>query len=231
MPHLLTLPRELRDMIIDIVLAMSSRSPPEHPRNDERFRINPWSSTRVPKERSAYRTTSFGLLGTSHQLYCETKQRIRSMRFKPAYHLDIMVVNGPKLWPTWVKLPSLKDTNIEDLHVNFRTFGGSTHCVTSSFVNDYPSYLAGDMYDLLETFLHRGPTVGMFEEGKRAEQERRSKKVERLPSNRETKSRKFTLSAYSSTSKAHLCQMQKRLHRRIRPCVNPAGQMLTRLRA
>jgi hypothetical protein len=74
MPHLLTLPRELRDMIIDFVLASPSKTPCDSPQNDEQPRTDWDEYTRIPTDRSAYRTTSFGLLTANMQLSCETSQ-------------------------------------------------------------------------------------------------------------------------------------------------------------
>jgi hypothetical protein len=160
MPHLLTLPRELRDMIIDFVLASPSKRPCDSPQNDEQPRTDWDEYTQIPTERSAYRTTSFGLLTANMQLSCETRQRIESMRCKPVHQLDVMVVNGKEFLPTWINVPSLKSTRIEELQVTFRIFGTPEHLsLAPGSTGDFNHELAWSLYYLLWAFLRRGPTM------------------------------------------------------------------------
>jgi hypothetical protein len=163
MPYLFTLLRELRDIVIDFVLASPSKTPHANSQSDEQPR-ECWNDiVQMPTDRSASRTTSYGLLTANMQLSCETTQRIRSKRCKPTHQLDVMLVGGKELRPTWINIPSLKNTKIENLEVTFRDFSGST--------DDYSLYLAWTMYSSLYRFLHCGPTTGLFTEHKSAKQQ------------------------------------------------------------
>jgi hypothetical protein len=109
------------------------------------------------------------------QLSCETRQRIESMRCKPVYQL-VMVVNGKEFLPTWINVPSLNSTRIEELQVTFRIFGTPEHrSLAPGSTGDFNHELAWSLSYLLWAFLRRGPTMRLFDEQKTAAKPRSRK--------------------------------------------------------
>jgi hypothetical protein len=94
---------------------------------------------------------------------------MKSIRCKSVHQLDVMLVNGKVFRPTWINIPSLKNTRIEELQVTFRIFGVVEHRgVMSGSTGDFNHQLAWSLYYLLWDFLRRGPTMRLFDEQKTA---------------------------------------------------------------
>lgn len=122
MSSLLSLPREIRDQIIEYVL-VSSREPPRNPAHETESRLNHTGqdALRPPKiSHETYNTS--GLLGTNTQLRDETHDRLRGLRV--TYTLDVMVVDH-ELWPTWTCCPSRTSGPIDKVRINLRFFSNT----------------------------------------------------------------------------------------------------------
>jgi hypothetical protein len=120
MTHLLTLPRELRDEIIQLVLV----TPLSLPRNVERKVANdPKQVTFVNRihylvYESHYRPTALGLLLASHKLYVETREALAKINM--IFTVDVAIINECWLWPTWRFIPTRIHPCLEQLNINFR---------------------------------------------------------------------------------------------------------------
>lgn len=181
MLHLLNLPLEIRELILEYALP-APRSPP----------LNPWTGaeTRKPILDIEYEAWGFGpkhtlyesdpdqqqdnncslliacrttqsLVSVNRQIREETKAILnRMMDGKLRYKLDVMVVNEMEIWPTWLSVPVFA-THLDEVHVTLRIFG---HCISAEGLRK--SARNGDagflwcFYALLERFLVHGP-VGM----------------------------------------------------------------------
>lgn len=102
MLSLLTLPRELCDEILSLVL--SSRM--VMPVNGTRFRsqdLGPHQVIFFPRSPGAYRPPSLPLLLTNKQLYAETILVIEREAF--IIEVDVALVGMVMLWPTYRAIP------------------------------------------------------------------------------------------------------------------------------
>lgn len=119
MSPLLSLPQELRDAIIEHVLA-STTAPPQSPAHDTcpRSEVTAARALRPALSPPHVLYHAAGLLSTNRQLHAETRSRIAQVR--TPYALDVMVV-GNELWPTWTCCPARAQT-VEDVSVSLRFF-------------------------------------------------------------------------------------------------------------
>ncbi|KAA8646809.1 hypothetical protein EYZ11_008593 [Aspergillus tanneri] len=170
MASFLQLPHELQEIILEYAL-ITPASPP----------VDPWTGkeNRQPLHDVDYKAWSFGpnntlydtsqqddlagtssaLLRTSWQIHEETKGILDRMA-RPCYLLDVMIVHGLELWPTWLSVPVLR-THLDEVRVTFRIFG---HCISREGMRS----TLGDgghngpewcFYALLERFLVHGPVT------------------------------------------------------------------------
>ena len=119
MHSLLSLPREIRDQIIENVI-LYRKEPPYDPAHDVQSRQDPveQGGLRPPLVSSKiYNAT--GLLGTNAQLRDETQNRLDQLR--PTYSLDVMVVDN-ELWPTWTCCPCRASRPVDEIKVSLRFF-------------------------------------------------------------------------------------------------------------
>jgi hypothetical protein len=175
---LIGLPRELRDQILDFVVMVEPHRAPL--RNltsemrlvdEERHEVNdiPYKS----KNRGAgvFYTNDLGrfrlfpTLLVSHQLHAKTLAAIDRLPTKHSYRLDIAVVNGDQLWPTWLSIPALT-TQIDHVYATIRTCELINHLrdaddfFVGGFLSGYERPKAAwAFYDLLEQFLTVGPST------------------------------------------------------------------------
>lgn len=128
MASLLSLPREVRDDIIDYIVA-SRRDPPiaqhgEASDGDNRVQLDDthWKDVGnlVYFERSplAFRPACGGLLLANRQLREETLERASKVDIP--YVLDFLIVGEQKIWVTWLALPAQKSPMIEKLEIHVR---------------------------------------------------------------------------------------------------------------
>ena len=171
--NLLGLPRELRDQILDYVV-LTERDvpqPPQHLAGNERTELwdCSYTSGRGTKNVQWKRDTDIVKLGrtrilptllVNRQLYSETLTAVHRLPSKHSYKIDVMIVDGFQLWPTWLSLPS-PTRYIDNVHATLRTFD-------LDILNAYrgtgwstsiggPPPIAWCFFDLLDRFLKVGP--------------------------------------------------------------------------
>jgi hypothetical protein len=142
MPSLLSLPREIRDEIIDYVVH-SSRPAPAKPARD----VPPADAGRVEFDDvglwpgfsdirynnlaqfeslpDAFEPPCSSLLRTCHQLRAETLERQAKVQVPCV--LDMLIVNGKDLYLTWLSIPLQRSPIIEHLKINVRVSGAWRH--------------------------------------------------------------------------------------------------------
>ena len=115
---LLSLPRELRDMILEFVIS-AHVEPPRHPASDDTPRKASVGSNclRIPVLPPAEQYATYGLLLTNRQLHHETKTCL--CRLPMTYSLDLMMVNDKELWLTSTCCPARSKEPI-DISINVR---------------------------------------------------------------------------------------------------------------
>ncbi|KAF4636657.1 hypothetical protein G7Y89_g1422 [Cudoniella acicularis] len=165
MPSLLDLPREIRDKILSLVISIPTTPPRDHSVADSRTELyNPSCGGRYVDRGVKYptrmnRTETIPTLLVNRQLHDETLSAIDLLPTKHTYILDILLVGGSSLWPTWISVPAL--TNLVDTvsaavridhtgKITYRTFeagDGSPPSITWTF------------YRILDRFLRVGPVV------------------------------------------------------------------------
>ncbi|KAF2004207.1 hypothetical protein P154DRAFT_51224 [Amniculicola lignicola CBS 123094] len=172
MPSLLSIPCELRDEIIDIVIndVRTIRLPGdvdverkersnfcEYLQEDETtFR----SDIQHPVDPTAYQTNTIGLLLTNHQLHSETEDRLRN---KPTrYFLDVFLVEEAELWPTWTSIPRL-DNRVDTLDVTFRIAHPPREQGGRGGLSDL-NPMSSAFEKLLQVFFRFGPVIPSIKE-------------------------------------------------------------------
>ncbi|KAF2677809.1 hypothetical protein K458DRAFT_156467 [Lentithecium fluviatile CBS 122367] len=118
MPSLLTLPRELRDEIIGLVVASNIPLPADRTRRRARdYRV--WSMDHVvfhPSSPAAYRPSSLSLLLTSKQIYAETLSRLEQA--ETDLEVDVAFLDMAWLWPTYRVIPPRTERPLKRMDVN-----------------------------------------------------------------------------------------------------------------
>ena len=176
MPHsLLQIPRELRDEIIELVLYSPSQPtnvllyPSNRVRlHDTNYSVHFCERVRYAKEPEWKIPAAQALLLVNHQIATETKEILS--RCGVSYVLDVGIVQGRYLWPTWLAVPILSN-RIDELTVNLRVLGSATSAArhynafrdTESQTNGNPPPFASMLYSLLERILKRGPCFPSLE--------------------------------------------------------------------
>ena len=120
MPTLLSIPREVRDLILDeVLLSLEAQPPAEHINLSRRplYFEAVGHRIRVP---CVEFPTGQGLFRTCHRLHAEIIDRTRKL--KPPYILDLYILNETFIFPTWLSCPPRLDL-IELLKVNIRFSG------------------------------------------------------------------------------------------------------------
>jgi hypothetical protein len=128
MPSLLTLPREIRDQILEDALSVVSRGPPADPSKSMDREHQDWDnearygrSIFVEKEsqirKIRNRTTAQSLRLTNRQLCTEAGELMAAKD----YCLDVMHVHDCGLWPSWTSVSRLTH-HPDRVHVQFRFF-------------------------------------------------------------------------------------------------------------
>jgi hypothetical protein len=129
MPHLLTIPRELRDKILNLIISSYISEPQDisDPSNrailDDFKQDSPYFHghhtlyIEHPKQRD---TTSLQLV--NRQLHIETLDTLRILPTKHSYVLDVIIAEEQNLWPTWLYLPALT-TRVDKVYCQIRSIG------------------------------------------------------------------------------------------------------------
>ncbi|KAF2498236.1 hypothetical protein BU16DRAFT_615311 [Lophium mytilinum] len=175
MPSLLSIPQELRDNIIELVLSSARLAPPtissaettrctpatsgESGSPDSGFMSWPYGPSHVWLEKSVYRSNSYPLSLTNHQLADETAAALRRLSLLSLrYELDVMIANERDLLPTWLSVPVLA-TKLDVVNVTFRAMGLEDEHKRSAWKSGCtgPPVIMWCFYYLLEHVLKRGP--------------------------------------------------------------------------
>jgi len=120
MASLLTLPRELRDRILRLVVSMPSKAPENHSTEIDRVNLTKdviFAQIRYKPRMN--RTESIPTLLVSRQIHDETLAAINILPSKHTYQLDIMLVDGLILYPTWLSIPTLTSV-VDKVHTSIR---------------------------------------------------------------------------------------------------------------
>jgi len=177
MATLLSIPEELRDQILEILLLSHRPIPPTHPspshprqdphiltRSSVRSSVRSWNTTSVLYETHSPTPTATPLLLTNRTLHAQTRRVLaRLYPHGPIYTLDVLFLNECLLIPTWLHIPSFS-RHIHRVDVTFRIHGSSHDDVRRGYVgfrsgDGAPPALTWAFYFLLEHFLDHGPVA------------------------------------------------------------------------
>lgn len=153
--QLLSLPRELRDQVIEHVI-LFRKKPPKNPAHETESRLNlaGQGALRPPAiSRKTY--TASGLLGTNAQLRTETQDRLKQL--KVTYMLDVMVVDH-EIWPTWTCCPARVSGPLDGVNITLRFFSNANDPYMVQVARTCGAILQGRKW--ASTSLH--PLVALF---------------------------------------------------------------------
>lgn len=124
MTTLLTLPREIRDLILRDAISLESSPPSAHSVSSGRERllndVDPyWTpTTNIYVEPGLDSSAQTALLQTCRQLRAETQYILETPDARP-YRLDVLLVKECGLFPTWLSFPR-HQKHIDELYVQMR---------------------------------------------------------------------------------------------------------------
>ncbi|KAK7021930.1 hypothetical protein VNI00_017159 [Paramarasmius palmivorus] len=172
-PSLLTIPPEIRSIILEQVILAKRDAPNDlqsaetthHLHRDNTYynqltmHFEAWSpglrNVHFERQSTGYSSNSLPLLLTNHQINAETHSAMsRLVNEVRRYDLDILVSQG--FWSTWTCVPILSD-QVDLVTATFRV----DFIPTSGFIpgDGSPPTIYWWFYFLLEYFLKRGPVV------------------------------------------------------------------------
>ncbi|RDL37966.1 uncharacterized protein BP5553_05399 [Venustampulla echinocandica] len=164
MVSLLDIPREVRHKILTFVVSTPKPPPSGHSDAGPRIRL-PYSPCKGWHRNVQYcphmnRTKEFSTLLVNRQLHDETLAAIDLLSRKPTYILDIMVVDGRSLWPTWLSVPALSKS-VDIVYSTLRIDTTSSDMTMSGFQRGSGGFplITLSFYGVLERFLRVGPAV------------------------------------------------------------------------
>ncbi|KAH6662116.1 hypothetical protein B0J14DRAFT_310377 [Halenospora varia] len=165
MPSLLDLPRELRDKILSSVISAPTVAPIDHSVIVERAELRcPPSDGWYRDEGVKYltrmnRIEAIPTLLVNRQLHAETVATIETLPTKYTYQLDILIVEGSELWPTWVSVPALTN-QVDKVCTTFRIdHTGELSYKLFTLGCGGPPMIVWSLLSLLDRFLRVGPVV------------------------------------------------------------------------
>ena len=157
MCSLLSLPRELRDQIIEHVV-LFRKVPPQDPTQCLQSRVDSSGNGTLRLPAPSQETyNAFGLLGTSRQIRDETQYRLSQLN--PPYSLDVMIGDN-ELWPTWTCCPTRSSGPIDTVNVALRFFSKPDDPFMVHVARTVGAVLRGrkwsstSLHPLAELFLH-----------------------------------------------------------------------------
>jgi hypothetical protein len=157
MPSLLSLPRELRDHIIEYVI-LSCSDPPQSPAQDTCKREEATDACALrPAILPQHVYSAYGLLLANHQLNAEVCNRLDKNH--ASYSLDVMIVEN-ELWPSWTCCPSRASGTIDAINITLRFFTDTDDPFVVHVARTCRAILRGrnwtatSMHPLSEIFLH-----------------------------------------------------------------------------
>lgn len=167
MPTLLSLPREILDKILKLLIEVYTPAPQDISDASNRASLNDfkyegcfyhgWNNLYIedpPKPDVA------SLLLVNRQLRAETLDVIRLLPTRHSYILDVLIVEEKEIWPTWLYVPVLT-TRVDRVYCQIRNIGFPTQDrqVQSLYQrgDGGPAAIAWAYYNLVERFLKVGP--------------------------------------------------------------------------
>jgi hypothetical protein len=172
MPHILSLPIEVRALIIELVLLEEHTAPINvasaiksriRPSFDKRFNLTTSISVQTIYERATTNANATALLLTCRTLNFETNTVIRYLfPHGVTYKLDVILVKHSEAWPTWLYVPVVA-RSVEAVEITFRNF----EVVDEELVSadrfapcHFPTLCTTRCLDIiLDQFLYRGAQV------------------------------------------------------------------------
>ncbi|KAF8848246.1 hypothetical protein BDZ45DRAFT_733054 [Acephala macrosclerotiorum] len=183
-PSLLTLPRELRDQILHLIV--SSRQTPQRDAstlplrtNLHDFKTRSWfPGAFVLYVCHGNRIAHFPTLLVDCQLHTETLEAIEKLKDRREYELDVLLVNEQELWPTWTYMPKWL-RRVEQVYARFRIcgvfrkgrYGNCLQRYENAFEGPESHSIRWGLWNLLERFLRLGAV------GQRARRNRTDKNI------------------------------------------------------
>ncbi|CCF32991.1 hypothetical protein CH063_00898 [Colletotrichum higginsianum] len=170
---LLSIPREIRDLILDEVVFLPDRPPPLNPSvsQDRKRREykgqgffdghDIWVEKQIRAPPSG--SPNNAILLVNRQLHYEAKTLLAS---KGTHcRLDVMYVKECGLWPTWLAVPR-STRHADSVHVQFRIFDPPAD-VNPDWKNEQqfrggdggPPFIVWNFYAMLSGYLRYGPTA------------------------------------------------------------------------
>ncbi|KAI9709885.1 MAG: hypothetical protein M1812_007593 [Candelaria pacifica] len=175
MPHLLTLPQEIRDIVYEYIFALVDPPTERSPVTSGRPRKQIHGDSSDPNVEFGERCNQYplmplpisstSLLLTNRQLKAEVTFFMQSLEKTHAlvYQLDCLILHEQYLYPTWLSIPYLSES-IASVQVTFRVEGKCSPARRSAWRagDGGPSYLGvgylvWSLFALLRRFLIRGP--------------------------------------------------------------------------
>lgn len=136
MPGFFDLPVELRLSILEYVLYAEREPSLEYHENDRASRremmknkaMNGWffgKGVHCETDPHAYRPNVSAILAVNHQMRNDAKSVADSIPL--VYKLDLAIMQGRLLWPTWTCLPTARST-VDEIQVKIHTTGPGMPC-------------------------------------------------------------------------------------------------------
>ncbi|KAH7419690.1 hypothetical protein BKA64DRAFT_651414 [Cadophora sp. MPI-SDFR-AT-0126] len=160
---LLGIPQELRDKILAMLIPCLKPAPTHQGDPDSREYLNDTPS--IHQTLVKYLTTipvpdGIPTLKVNKQLRDETLALMQHLKLPSArsYRLDVMLIDGEELMPTWLYVPCLT-TRVEELVANLRDLGPFSHRYGRGFRggDGGPPWMVWCFHSLLIRFLEAGP--------------------------------------------------------------------------
>ncbi|KAF2797237.1 hypothetical protein K505DRAFT_322728 [Melanomma pulvis-pyrius CBS 109.77] len=150
MSTLLSLPREIRDIIIDLVLASPSATQAQetHYRRPLTLSNSAKIRNRIHVPIAQY-PSGLNLLSTCRQLHAEAKECAR--RLKLPYTLDLLIANETYIFPTWISCPPRTSNTISEVLVKLRLAGVYSRILSSPMLPGFTKF-APNEEDILSPF-------------------------------------------------------------------------------
>ncbi|KAF2729235.1 hypothetical protein EJ04DRAFT_580801 [Polyplosphaeria fusca] len=160
MSPLLSLPRELRDKIIQEALFILYPTP-SHESAERRLCLSPQQHKQhanifYATDRAAYRPNLSGLLFTNWQLRSETLQSMQKAKLKSICAVEMRVVKEIELWPTWQYI--CPKTSVIDVLLVTVLVDSAPTTDFSGLYKTHPT-IFGAMTGFLRRFLSTGPVL------------------------------------------------------------------------
>ncbi|KAF3002324.1 hypothetical protein E8E14_005484 [Neopestalotiopsis sp. 37M] len=174
MSDLLSIPRELRNHIIDAVIHIPSAAPTTYEDFAHEQRISlrsqsAWNkaSSRILLRKSVIPASDAGALSqTNVQLRDEVHDALEDLRRQPMqYVLDLAYLKDVTFRPTWISVPQLR-SHLDTLVARFRVIDVPRQLALSEDVQKFyelrdggrsPPLIVETFYTILRTCLHWGP--------------------------------------------------------------------------